>query len=389
MTKGNGSLDSPWDLITAGLSPSIFPGDTLNLIGGTYSGIFEIGLTGTTIKNYDTTPAVIDGEIHISNQYNTIQGLTIFNSLFTTRESEQSGSTPTDLDTDILYGLRADNKNNTIQDMIIHDTKLGIYVPDEAGPLFVIDGCIIYYNGWSAPDRTHGHGCYVMNNGDATAPLIIRNCIVFNNFGWGLHGFCEGLNYINNIQFINNISFGAGSLVAGSRATNLYLDRAAGNTFYNPIWRGNLTYNGKDPNHFSSNATMVNGILENNYMPDGIIIGSGTYTESGNIILPEETNRIFVIPVINRLHIAIYNWELLDFIVIPAIQINSLLSAYDTYQLTQVQDLYEDIITGVVEQDGSIIIDMRANSHTMATPQGWDAPNTTFPEFGCFIIEKV
>lgn len=61
-----------------------------------------------------------------------------------------------------------------------------------------------------------------------------------------------------------------------------------------------------------------------------------------------------------------------------------------SYSLIQVLDPLLDI-TNFVYNVGTLSVDMRAISHTLANPIGWDTPLTqeTFPRFGCFLVEEV
>lgn len=83
-----------------------------------------------------------------------------------------------------------------------------------------------------------------------------------------------------------------------------------------------------------------------------------------------------------------YNWDLDDSVVVDLSTVTGL-SIGDTVSVKNVQDLFVDIVELVLDADKKITVDMRAVNHTVAAPVLWDAPVTTFPEFGCFIIEKV
>ena len=72
--------------------------------------------------------------------------------------------------------------------MIIHDTRggPGLFAGAVNAEAY---GCIIYNNGWNAPDRGHGHGLYVQN---LNGLMHLSDNIIFNQFGLGIHGYTEG-----------------------------------------------------------------------------------------------------------------------------------------------------------------------------------------------------
>jgi hypothetical protein len=51
--------------------------------------------------------------------------------------------------------------------------------------------------------------------------------------------------------------------------------------------------------------------------------------------------------------------------------------------------IWQDVQELTVAGDGTITVDMQAANRSVATPIAWDAPATTFPEFGCFVLQKV
>jgi hypothetical protein len=69
------------------------------------------------------------------------------------------------------------------------------------------------------------------------------------------------------------------------------------------------------------------------------------------------------------------------------VDVSAVLDDGDDYTLTNAQDP-DDVATGTLSGT-DISIDMRAVSHTVASPVNWDAPGSTFPIFGCFILERV
>ena len=86
-----------------------------------------------------------------------------------------------------------------------------------------------------------------------------------------------------------------------------------------------------------------------------------------------------------RGHLVIYNYDHDNTVVVD---VSSLMSAGDNYKLTNVQDYYNDIITGAVEAGNVITISMTGRSCASPIASGLTL-TSTFPEFGCFILEKI
>jgi len=64
--------------------------------------------------------------------------------------------------------------------------------------------------------------------------------------------------------------------------------------------------------------------------------------------------------------------------------LGSFLQPGQAYELRNVQDYFGDVVTGTY--DGSAI-QVPMTNHTVAQPLGLDfAPDSTFPEFGAFVV---
>lgn len=378
--SGDGSVEDPFDF-RDGITKADYPaGDHLQIAAGDYS--FYGGIANTI--PFIDCPGVgkLSGGMFIGSAGNVWNGLEVWNSLFTDRESAQETSAPTDLNNgDRPSSIRSDGELNTFIDFIIHDCQNGGYVAN-TGSGTVFDGCIIYHCGWLGPDRGHGHGMYVHGNSGEHS-IIVRNCIVFDNFGLGLQEYSGYPN--NNVHYVNNIVFNAGSL-AGTPDDNMLSESTIG-----LVWTGNATYGGGAyANRPTYGGSLTGGVIEDNYCPDGIVfdapIGDSTFT--GNVTAPEASNYVRVIGVRGRAHVAVYNWEVLDTVTIDLSTVVGM-GVGDEVTVANVQDLFVDIVNRTLDANKRIAVDMRAASHTIATPLGWSPPAKTFPEFGCFVIRKV
>jgi hypothetical protein len=92
--------------------------------------------------------------------------------------------------------------------LVIHDNGDGVGLWRSAVDAEVY-GCIIFNNGWRGPDRGWGHGIYVQN---LEGTKHITNDVIFDNFGYGIHGY-DGVAgaYASNIKIDGVTSFANGS----------------------------------------------------------------------------------------------------------------------------------------------------------------------------------
>jgi hypothetical protein len=218
--SGDGTSASPWDLATALAQPaSVTPGATVWLRGGLYLGAFTSRLTGTeaapiTVRNYPGERAVINGAgydytrnpLTILGAYAVYWGLEVMNSN-PDRTQRRAGAVN-------VFGHHVKCVN-----MVVHDAAegFGIWVSAVDSELY---GNLIFNGGWqgASPDRGHGHGIYTQNN---TGTKLIRENIIFNQYGFGFHAYTEG-SYINGYLLEGNVAFNNGQPVRErSRAANI------------------------------------------------------------------------------------------------------------------------------------------------------------------------
>src|SRR3989442_6294619 len=88
--------------------------------------------------------------------------------------------------------------------LIVHDGGIGFYTYPEQTDIEIY-GCLIYNNGWQQPDFGNGHGIYAKSS---AGPVYLRDNIVFNQFGYGIHIYANaGSGGVNNIHVEGNVSF--------------------------------------------------------------------------------------------------------------------------------------------------------------------------------------
>jgi hypothetical protein len=232
---GQGTLASPWDLATAlnggPNGTSVHPGDTIWLRGGTYRGGFVCNLIGTPtapiiVRNYQRERAILDNgtmaaasglRVPSSSSDVWFWGLE-FKDSEPTRVTTVVGSRPpiprgnSDSPVDVF------GPNIKLINCISHDGTNGIGVWNDntwsTARNAEVYGCLVYNNGWYEPGQnSHGHGIYMNNVNSPSNPsqMQIRDTILWNNFGWGVHAYDGGGRPIENMLFEGMISFNNGA----------------------------------------------------------------------------------------------------------------------------------------------------------------------------------
>lgn len=213
---GDGSASRPWNLQTAlsGASGRIQPGDTVWLRGGTYVGSFTSSLRGTAaapivVRQYPGERATIDrngtsGEpLVVDGTWTIYWGFEIKNSS-TVRFGSGLAARPA--------GVYVRNASNVkLINLIVHDTGHGTYVEASAHNIEIY-GWIIFNGGSDNSSRGDGHGIYIRNDG--TTPKIVRDNVIFDQFGFGLHGYAEGGDRLDHMVFEGNAVFNNGDISA-------------------------------------------------------------------------------------------------------------------------------------------------------------------------------
>ena len=378
---------APWKTLTtivASIKPQ--PGDTIWLRGGVYSGYFEHSIGGTpeapiTFRALPGEIVIIDGYLAVGMPNIIWRDVQFRYSAWTTRVSTQSGSNPSDLPNRYV---RDDAANVKFINCILHDMR-SPYMSYLGSGLHAY-GCISFNHGWKAPDRAHGHSFYVQN--DPTLPALIEDCIFFDSYSYNYHSYAEGTELLGNLTVKGCVSFKAGSL--GGVALSGYLFGRDDILVDNLTLDSNLSYgNSVALQFYGKGATNVH--LRNNIFPEG---KTGIYTaveETGNLY-SSAGDRIIIRPNLfqtNRATITIYNASRVTSLRV----MQTLLPAGMPYRLINVQGgvdtngLWRDLVYGVIASDGSITVDMTAASHKVSAPIKGTAPATTFPNFGCLILE--
>lgn len=230
----------------------MFPHDTIWLRGGTYKGDYSSRLSGEmgrplVVRQFPGERATIDGRLDITGSHTVYWGFEITYS-DTRRVSLQSGSDPTDVprESKVVFVTGPFNK---LVNLVIHDLGGGVsaYLGAEGLEIY---GCIIYNNGWDAPDRGHGHNLYLQNLG--ATKRVVDN-VIFNSFSQGLHVYGSSATSLMNFLFEGNSIFGSGDPVASTKGTTDNIVQYGAT----PERHRNITYILNSVFHRAGNATAV------------------------------------------------------------------------------------------------------------------------------------
>lgn len=268
--QGDGSKQRPWDLATALAQPrKVKAGDTIWLRGGFYEGAFTSELSGTEkapimVCQFTNERATIDGSLTVHGSWTTYWGFEVMNT-DPVRDEERA------------TGIEVDGAHTKFINLVVHDTGngFGLWTPAVDAELY---GNIIYNNGWqsSDADRGHGHGIYTQNE---TGTKFIRDNIIFNQFGWGIHAYTEE-GTLNGLHFEGNVSFNNGAatqtderydniLVGGNRPAER-IALISNYTYHTP------TKNDTKPNvrlHYEARNNR-DLIVKDNYFAGGSLVAS-------------------------------------------------------------------------------------------------------------------
>ena len=294
--SGSGTLAEPWDLGTA-LSGAVgAPGDVFWLKRGHYF----IGHINTKIHGEPGRPitfrsmpgemASVDGSLTSfeSAGYVVLRDFELYSSN-TNRASAQTkaGFKPTDIKN--INGISSFSPNMSFINLAVHDeTGEGIYISQAASNNLVY-GCVVFNNGWRAPDNAEGHGIYVQGSDGGR---MIADNIVFNNSGAGLHIYDDDTNeHLGGITLDGNTVFHAGAI----QNVRFYRDWIVGvdapaTSADSIVFENNMGYRSltrDEDNTAQIGRQGTNGWVEvlDNYLPQGLEMNNWTHaTVTGNVI---------------------------------------------------------------------------------------------------------
>ena len=174
----------------------------------------------------------------------------------------EGGSQPTSLRRGMGVDVHA--PHTRLVNLIVHDLADGIGLWSDAEDAEAY-GNIVYHNGWSASDRSHGHGIYTQNQ---KGTRRVTDNIVFNQFSHGVHAYGSDAAWLDHIELIGNVVFNNGALDAKYYDRNILLggQRVAAD----PVVVSNYTYYTPRVRHGGENnlgyaAGCTNLVAKDNY----------------------------------------------------------------------------------------------------------------------------
>lgn len=415
---GDGSEAAPWDLTTAWAHPEIVqPGDTIRLHGGTYPVVG--GLTGSLVGTAEA-PIIVRGaaaeRVTLDTGDSPLNRIAIGGAYtwywdFEVTSSAEDRWADDGNAADRGYSIDAnEGPGLKLIDLVVHDTQgaIGFWanVVDEPE----VYGCIIYYNGFDADDRGHGHAIYTQN---LAGPKYLRENIMFGQYSHGIHAYTEG-GEIDDFVMEGNISFENGTistisgrtrnvLVGGApvaenpqlRANYAWFDRGAGegtscdlgygSGTANAIAQGNVCVGGTSfridgtPMEIAGNTFVgpTEG-LDAAAWPDNMLFPDAPPTGATAFVRPNAYDP-------DRANVVVFNWELADEV---DVDLSPLLAAGDGFELRDVQDYWgTPVLTGTF--DGTAVA-VPMTSTTVSPVVGTPATPYvhTSPEFGAFVLVR-
>jgi hypothetical protein len=380
--------------------------EQINLWVRTGSNTYTVtrGWNGTPISSHSAGAPVVTNTtgLTIHGAYTWFMDFELMSS-----SGQRTNPNPNSIPPDTLgLGIDVYGPGTKVINMIIHDTAQGIGFWQQATNAEVY-GNLIYYNGWDAPDRGHGHGIYVQNQ----IPSVkdIADNILLDGFAVGIHAYTEG-GYLDNIKLQGNTLFNNGALSLITGFTDNILVGGINRPANNPTWISNYTYTpflAGGNNNLGYMAGCTNAGVTGNYFAaaDALTIFNCTgLSMTGNTFYgsisgftdseyPNNTYystrptgvQVFLRPntyEAGRANVTIYNWDLLSTV---RVDLSGILYLGSTYEIRNAQDFFAaPALSGIY--DGNPVITIPMTGLTIAIPVGWTAPPPTGPEFNAFML---
>jgi len=298
----SGTKAEPLDLQTAlDNAELIRPGDTVWLLGGKYRGPFAKGKTPSGTAKQPIVYRAVPGERV------TLTGAEDRRGALGIRGAEHVWFWGMEI-TDTLGGVdMAGGREIKLINLVIHDNPRHTAIGgSNLGSEFY--GCIIYRNGQSS--NALAHGTYTQNRPedvggdlDKLPWKVHRDCVIFQNFGWGVHSYATGPR-LANLLFEGVVAYGNGDLEPMEKPTVNFL--AGGHQFDdNIVVRKCFTYY-PDEGNFKRGADLGYGGENGRVRVEGCHFIGGVDTlwirkfhearVAGNVFLTANGRALKVIP---------------------------------------------------------------------------------------------
>jgi hypothetical protein len=320
------------------------------------------------------------------------------------RYNPTPGSNPVDVRNP---GVGVWGPGTKIINLVIHDTGQGMS-PTSVAKDSEYYGNIIYYNGWKAPDRGHGHGIYAQN-GSGGSKLIKHN-VMFDQFGgYGIHAYGSKLAAFQNSTVAENVAIRDGILIGGSGGFKISGSQLVGNY----TWEAGAVvgYYSQDYDPFlAKNNYLVNRSADT-FTPPALIEGARTgFTLTGNTIVgyldgfkasnyPDNTyylstshgvgpvpaaNHVAILPNAyepGRATVVVYNWE---GSATQAVDLTGVVSPGAAYEIRNVRNFLGSPVASGVFSGASVLLPL--TDVPAAVPAGDTAPPDWPGGFQSFVV---
>ena len=293
--SGNGSITNPWDLQSAlsQTTKTVNNSDIIYLHKGMYNGRYISTITTTdkskfiTVKPYKKDKIVLNGNItsKLGSVLDVKGGNVIFQDFEITFLGNFSRSAK-DKNFQVVNGIsHVDGEDCKFINLKIYNNPgSGIGSWKRTGGT-VIDGCLIYNNGYMSKTRGSGVGIYVQNQSDKTR--YITNNTIFNNYYKGIEVWSASSGtkeeFVKNITLKNNVIFNNGN-PGGKFVDNVIIasnDSDGINVAKNIVFDSNVLYHNSDfttDKNFGDGASLTLGYTARSPVQDitvtnNVIIG--------------------------------------------------------------------------------------------------------------------
>ena len=412
---GDGSKARAWDLQTALAQPAaVKPGDKIWLLGGKYVGAFESRLKGAsaapiTVRQAPGERATIDcvseksALFSVSGEWTRYWGFEVMSSN-PKRRTETTGSAPAEIN---RGGVNCQGANVSFINLAVHDGSngFGFWSGGEGGEIY---GCIIYNNGWEAPDRGHGHAIYAQNR---TGTKRLVDNVMFNQFCYGVHAYGSSRAFLSGFRVEGNVSFNNGAAKnPASLAPAILVGGGSPSERIEVI--ANCTYStgyGGAALQLGYGASNKDAVVKDNYFVGGVsmrkweklavtgntFIGgapqvdaaAGDWRASNTLVAGRPTGvKVIVRPNVyepGRANVIVYNWDKQSAV---DVDLSKVLKVGVKFRIVSAQDFFgEPVLAGAY--DGKPVR-LPMKEYRAVPPIGKEqyVPPATGPEFNVFVV---
>ncbi len=268
-SSGNGSLKNPWDLQTAlsQSTKSVDGGDIIWIHKGVYNGRYISMLKSNkpnkfiTVSAYKNDKVILNGNITSNKKFVLeVKGKNVIYKDFEVTWLGEFTRNQKDANFELVGGVsHTSGIDCKFINLVIHNNPGSGFGSWKRTGGSVIDGCLIYNNGYMSKKRGSGVGIYIQN--ESNKIRLITNNIIFNNYYKGIEVWSDNgkatSEYVKNVTLDNNVLFNSG-LVSGTFRDNLIIatnDKNGINIAKNITVENNIFYH---------NTSLSNTIENNN-----------------------------------------------------------------------------------------------------------------------------